>query len=74
MNEDLSVHSIEILKALYEKENEILQARLLEGELWEEVKEQKQKVIELSIALDKKLKALKGSNPAEFPSTDIEGR
>ena len=70
----MSDNSLDSLKALYEKENEVLQARLLKGELWEEVTEQKQKVIELSIALDKKLKSLKGGNPAEFTSSNMEGR
>ena len=74
MNSDLSVYSVDSLKALYEKENQALQERLLKGELWDEVKEQKQKVIELSIALDKKLKSLKGVNPAESTSSDMEGR
>ena len=74
MNQDLSDYNIDSLKALYEKENEVLKSRLLNGELWEEVKEQQQKVTELSIALHKKLQALKGANPAEFSSNDIEGR
>ena len=74
MNQDLSDYNIDSLKALYEKENEVLKSRLLNGELWEEVKEQQQKVTELSIALHKKLQALKGVNPAEFSSNDIEGR
>jgi hypothetical protein len=74
MNQDLSTYDLDSLKALYEKENEVLHARLLNGELWEEVKEQRQKVIELSIAYHKKLRSTKGANPAEFSSSDMEGR
>jgi hypothetical protein len=74
MNYNLSDYDIDSLKALYEKENEVLQTRLLSGEAWEEVKDQRQKVTEISIALHKKFTALHSLNPAEFPSNDMEGR
>lgn len=74
MNLDLSHHDPDSLKALYERENEELKARLLNGALWNEVKEQRFRVTELSIALHKKIQKIQGTNPAEFPATDIEGR
>ena len=74
MSYDLPDYDIDSLKALYGKENEILQARLLSGETWEDLKDQRQKVTEISIALHKKFTALHSLNPAEFPSNDIEGR
>lgn len=67
-------YSVNDLKAIYERENEVLQSRLLNGELWEQVKDQRQKVTELSIALHKKLQASLGAHPAESPSSDVEGR
>jgi hypothetical protein len=74
MNFDLSHHDLESLEILYESENEELKARLLSGALWEEVKEQRLRITELSIALHKKLQSIKGANPAEFTPSDIEGR
>jgi hypothetical protein len=74
MNFDLSHFDLESLRTLYEKENEDLKAKLLNGALWEEVKEQRIRITELSIALHSKLQSIKGANPAEFSSSDIEGR
>jgi hypothetical protein len=54
------------LKALYEKESLGLRTALLNGATWEEVKDQRQRVTELSIALHKKINT--SGNPAE--STD----
>jgi len=54
------------LKAMYERESAALKASLLNGNSWEELKEQRLKVTELSIALHKKLQS--SGNPAE--STD----
>jgi hypothetical protein len=57
------------LRDVYEKESSKLKASLLSGTSWEELKElkdQRQKVTELAIALHKKINT--SSNPAE--STD----
>jgi len=57
---------VEELKDVYEKESTKLKASLLNGTPWEELKDQRQKVTELAIALHKKINT--SSNPAE--STD----
>lgn len=54
------------LKNTYEKESAKLKASLLSGTSWEALKDQRQKVTELAIALHKKINS--SSNPAE--STD----
>jgi hypothetical protein len=54
------------LRDVYEKESSKLKASLLSGTSWEELKDQRQKVTELAIALHKKINT--SSNPAE--STD----
>lgn len=74
MDFDFSHHDLESLKTLYQKENEELKSRLLNGALWEEVKAQRLRVTELSIALHNKFQSGYGGHPAEFPSSDIEGR
>ena len=74
MNFDLSHHDLDSLRTLYERENQELRTKLLNGALWEEVKDQRLRITELSIALDKKLQSKSGANPAEFSSSDIEGR
>ncbi len=74
MNFDLSHHDLESLKTLYEKENEELKTRLLNGALWHEVTNQRLRVTELSIALHQKLQHLQGTNAAVFSSSEIEGR
>ena len=74
MNNGQPNDDFDSLRTLYEKENEELKTRLLNGALWEEVKDQRLRITELSIALHKKLKTIKGSNPAEFSPSDIEGR
>ena len=71
---DFYHHDLESLKVLYEKENEELKKRLLNGALWEEVKNQRLRVTELAIALHNKFQAGHGGNPGEFPSSYIEGR
>lgn len=57
---------VDALKNAYEKESAKLKASLLNGSSWEEMKEQRQKVTELAIALHKKINST--ANPAE--STD----
>jgi hypothetical protein len=70
MRHNFSELNLESLKALYDKENERLQTRLLSGALWEEVKEERHTITELSIALHRKLTELHALNPAEFPSSE----
>ena len=72
MHRNLSELNLENLRALYDEENEKLQARLLSGALWEEVKEERENITELSIALHRKLTALHALNPAEFSSSEME--
>ena len=71
---DLSNYNLDSLRALYEKESEVLQSRLLNGELWDEVRDLRVRVTELSIALHQKLQSDKGANPAESFSFRGEGR
>lgn len=54
---------VDALKNAYEKESAKLKASLLNGSSWEEMKEQRQKVTELAIALYKKINTT--TNPAE---------
>lgn len=54
---------VNVLRILYEKESAALKASLIKGTLWDDLKEQRQKVTELSIALHKKIHSSK--NPAE---------
>ena len=65
MDFDFSYHDLESLKVLLEKESEELKAKLLSGASWEEVKSQRLRVTELSIALYKTLSP-PSFNPAEF--------
>ena len=57
---------VDALRTLYEQESSNLKGALLQGTSWDDLKEQRLKVTELSIALHKKIHAT--SNPAE--STD----
>lgn len=57
---------VDTLQTLYEQETGNLKSALLNGTPWEELREQRQKVTELSIALHKKIHT--STNPAE--STD----
>jgi hypothetical protein len=74
MNFDPSSLDLDTLKAMYQKEEETLKSKLLNGALWHEVKENRKIVTELSIALHKKYQSLQGLNPAEHSSEDIENR
>jgi hypothetical protein len=53
----------EALRDVYEKESAKLKASLLSGTPWEQMKDQRQKVTELAIALHKKINS--SGNPAE---------
>ena len=58
---------LDALQALYQEESKRLNAELLAGATWDSVKEQKQKVVEIAIAVHKKKYPL-NFNPAEFGS------
>jgi len=64
MNINWSEMDAEALRDVYEKESAKLKASLLSGTPWEEMKDQRQKVTELAIALHKKINSSSG-NPAE---------
>jgi hypothetical protein len=74
MNFNLSDYDVDSLRTLYERENENLKTQLLNGAQWEDVKELRFRITELSIALSRKIKSIQGANPAESTSSDIEGR
>lgn len=74
MDFDFSHHDVDSLKTLYKRENEELETRLLNGALWQEVKAQRLRVTELSIALHNKFQSGNNGHPAEFSSSEIEGR
>jgi len=57
--------NMDALEALYEKEFSALNDRLLNGESWHQVAGQRQRVIELSTVIFKKLNPQHFSNPAE---------
>jgi len=54
---------VDALRNVYEKESAKLKSSLLSGSSWEELKDQRQKVTELAIALHKKIN--NSGNPAE---------
>jgi hypothetical protein len=54
---------VDSLKAMYDQEAAALKSALLKGTSWNDLKEQRQIVTELSIALHKKIHS--SSNPAE---------
>ena len=58
----------DVLTALYEAEKEKLKERLLEGVSWEETREQRVVIAELSTILYKKLNPKYFTNPAEKAS------
>ncbi len=66
MNLNWSELGVDELRDVYEKESAKLKASLLGGTSWDELKDQRQKVTELAIALHKKINT--SPNPAE--STD----
>jgi hypothetical protein len=66
---------LETLQGLYNQQVDILQERLLNGELWEDLQAQRRDVTELAIAIQKLhnhsvSKNTRDGNPAEFPHTD----
>jgi hypothetical protein len=54
---------VDELRNVYEKESSKLKTSLINGTSWEELKDQRQKVTELAIALHKKINST--ANPAE---------
>lgn len=63
MQTNWSEMDVDALREAYEKESAKLRTALLSGSSWEELKEQRQKVTELAIALHKKINT--STNPAE---------
>lgn len=63
MEKNLCGLDLNILKSMYEKEASVLKNSLLNGASWEEVKEQRRKVTEISIAIHKL--RYRSGNPAE---------
>jgi hypothetical protein len=74
MHQDFSGLDPETLKTMYLKEEKELRSRLLNGALWHDLREQRKKLTELSIALHRKNQSTEGMNPAEHSSDDIEVR
>jgi len=62
---DLWSLDTEVLNALYENEKENLKERLLKGIAWDDTKDQRLKVAELSAMIYKKLSSRQFSHPAE---------
>jgi hypothetical protein len=60
--------NVDELRKVYEKESALLKTSLLNGNSWEELKEQRLKVTELAIALHKKINT--SANPAESTGRD----
>lgn len=60
--------NLDELREVYEKESALLKTSLLNGSSWDELKEQRQKVTELAIALHKKINT--SANPAESTGRD----
>jgi hypothetical protein len=71
MTQNLGGLDINILKQMYEKEAMVLKSALLNGASWEEVRDQRRKVTELSIALHKL--RFNSNNPAESSSRGSAG-
>jgi len=66
MKQNLRGLDINILKEMYEKEAMVLKTALLNGASWDEVRDQRRKVTEISIALHKL--RFDSNNPAESSS------
>ena len=62
---DLWSLDTDVLNALYENEKEKLKEKLLKGTAWDDTKEQRVKVAELSAMIYKKLSSRQFSHPAE---------
>ena len=56
-------YDVDTLRTMYDRESGALKAALLKGTIWEDLREQRLKVTELSIALHKKIQS--SGNPAE---------
>jgi hypothetical protein len=65
MNPDFSNLELDTLKAMYKRENADLAAMLIDGTPWNEMKEQRNKVTQISIALHQKFELL-GQNPTDL--------
>ena len=68
MDKNLCGLDLNILKTMYDKEAGVLKNALLNGASWDEVKELRRKVTEISIAIHKQ--RYRSGNPAESSSRD----
>jgi hypothetical protein len=71
MNHQLSDLDLETLKSMYEKEQAELTSKLLSGALWNEVKDQREKLTGIAIVLHRKAREM-GLNPAEITGGESE--
>jgi hypothetical protein len=71
MNHQLSDLDLETLKSMYEKEQAELTSKLLSGALWNEVKDQREKLTRIAIVLHRKAREM-GLNPAEITASESE--
>lgn len=63
---EFNILEVEQLRALYHQKNKELADALLSGAEWDELKDKRQEVTDLSIALHKKLQQIGKVSPAEF--------
>ncbi|MGZ5189868.1 MAG: hypothetical protein ACXWCZ_02550 [Flavisolibacter sp.] len=68
MDKNLCGLDLNLLKSMYEKEATVLKNSLLNGASWEEVKDQRRRVTEISIAIHKL--RYRNGNPAESSFRD----
>jgi hypothetical protein len=66
MEDQLSRHDLATLRTMHEKLSADLQARLISGALWHEVRDLKKKVVDLAIAIHKKANVSRDDRPAAF--------
>jgi hypothetical protein len=77
MEDDLTGKDYQSLLNLYNQEIDSLKDRLLNGESWENLKDQRRNITQLAIALTKSHghvfpAKMNLGNPAEFPQADKE--
>ncbi|MFL5773424.1 MAG: hypothetical protein ACJ75F_09715 [Flavisolibacter sp.] len=70
MNPNLQCLDLNTLKALYDNETDDLNAALLRGEDWDNLKNERKRIMDIAMVLRAKRTGEEGSNehPAGFPS------
>ena len=71
MQLELKDKDLATLLALYNGEVDTLRAKLLNGEPWEELTQQRKRITELAIAIHKQHHLVVSTNPAEFPQSKV---